>query len=121
MARSDLIVKLVKAWASSDRLLFKNTVEAIITDERSKNHHILADRLLENLRSVYHTSTSSPTNTDDRIASMLWEVIPKYQLSNLILSTLAARFCRSPHTSLHNFGASKGKYTRLTACGQGGV
>lgn len=97
MARSDLLVKLVKAWATSDKSLFKNTVEAMVTDERSKNHHILADRLLESLRTVYSSSnpsTVSPsTGTDERIDNMLMEIVPRNQLKNLVLSPAVSEAC----------------------------
>jgi len=45
MARSDLLVSLVRAAASGDTQAVKSTAEAIAADERAKNHHILADRL----------------------------------------------------------------------------
>ena len=45
MARSDLLVSLVKAGASGDNRLMKATVEAIIAEERSKQHNVLADKL----------------------------------------------------------------------------
>lgn len=45
MARSDLLVGLVTAVESGDSGRIRATVNAIITDERSKQHHILADKL----------------------------------------------------------------------------
>ena len=45
MARSDLLVSLVKAGASGDNRLMKAAVEAIIAEERSKQHNVLADKL----------------------------------------------------------------------------
>ena len=45
MARSDLLIKLVKAGALGDQPLFRKTVEAVIAEERGKNHTVLADRL----------------------------------------------------------------------------
>lgn len=45
MARSDLLVSLVKAGSSGDRRLIRSTVEAIIAEERSKQHNVLAERL----------------------------------------------------------------------------
>ena len=50
MARSDLLVSLVRAGASGDSRELATTVEAIIAEERAKQHNILADRLERALR-----------------------------------------------------------------------
>ena len=51
MARSDLLVSLVRAGASGDSRELATTVEAIVAEERAKQHNILADRLERALRS----------------------------------------------------------------------
>lgn len=45
MARSDLIIKLVKAGISGDEAEARSTAEAIAADERSKRHSGVADRI----------------------------------------------------------------------------
>lgn len=45
MARSDLLVSLVRAAAAGDRDALRSTTEALAADERAKHHHIVADRL----------------------------------------------------------------------------
>ena len=45
MARSDLLVSLVRAGAAGDRREITTAVEAIIAEERAKQHNVLADRL----------------------------------------------------------------------------
>jgi AAA+ superfamily predicted ATPase len=45
MARSDLLLNLVRAGSSGDQSLFRKTVEALIAEERGKKHEVLADRL----------------------------------------------------------------------------
>ena len=50
MARSDLLVALVKAGATGDRHLARTSAEALIADERGKQHNVLADRLSNSLR-----------------------------------------------------------------------
>ena len=45
MARSDLLIALVKAGSSGDRKAVRATAEAIIAEERAKQHNVLADRL----------------------------------------------------------------------------
>lgn len=52
MARSDLLVSLVRAAAAGDRETLKSTAEALAADERAKKHHILADRLQRALSSI---------------------------------------------------------------------
>lgn len=51
LARSDLLVSLVRAATTGDRDLLRRSVEAVIAEERAKQHHVLADRLEESLRS----------------------------------------------------------------------
>src|SRR4051794_6734062 len=58
MARSDLLVSLVKAGASGDRSTLTSTVEALVAEERAKSHNILADRLHRALQSVPVTNSS---------------------------------------------------------------
>lgn len=50
MARADLIVDLVKYAASGNRPMVKKVTEAIIAEERDKQHTILADRLQNELQ-----------------------------------------------------------------------
>jgi len=49
MARSDLLLQLVQSGSKGDQSLFKKVVEAIIAEERSKQHNSLADKLEDNL------------------------------------------------------------------------
>lgn len=49
MARADLIVDLVKYAAAGNRPMAKKVTEAIIAEERDKQHTILADRLQNEL------------------------------------------------------------------------
>jgi SpoVK/Ycf46/Vps4 family AAA+-type ATPase len=88
MARSDLLVKLVKAGASGDQPLFRKTVDAVIAEERGKNHGVLADRLAEaassersNGRQSPHANLSSTSPAHD----LLIEVTPRRSLQDLIL------------------------------------
>ena len=50
MARADLIVDLVKYAATGNRPMVKKVTEAIIAEERDKQHTILADRLQNELQ-----------------------------------------------------------------------
>jgi len=45
MARSDLLLSLVRAGTTGDQKLFRRVTEALIADERDKRHEVLAERL----------------------------------------------------------------------------
>jgi hypothetical protein len=49
VARADLLINLVRANSRGDSVLFRRTLEAMIAEERAKQHHVLADRLSEYL------------------------------------------------------------------------
>ena len=46
MARSDLLIQLVNAALSNDRDTVEKSTETIIAEERKKQHHVFADRLM---------------------------------------------------------------------------
>lgn len=50
VARADLILGLVRAAGQRDDAAFTRTVEALIAEEREKQHHVLADRIEAALR-----------------------------------------------------------------------
>jgi AAA+ superfamily predicted ATPase len=52
MARSDLLLTLVRAGSSGDMPLFRKAVEAIVAEERGKKHDVLADRLVKYLNTL---------------------------------------------------------------------
>ena len=60
MARSDLLVSLVKAGSSGDAARARSVTEAIIAEERAKRHNVLADRLTDAM-SVNGSSSSAAT------------------------------------------------------------
>jgi len=69
MARSDLLIKLVKAGWQGDRHSFKNIVDAIVAEERSKSHNILANNLSDALRNG-NNGIKTPTIIDERINNL---------------------------------------------------
>lgn len=88
MARSDLLINLVKAGATGDQQLFRRTVDALIAEERGKSHDILADRLTQAAtpaKSNGHTPRvaqplTAPAN------DLYFELHPKRTLEDLILT-----------------------------------
>jgi SpoVK/Ycf46/Vps4 family AAA+-type ATPase len=89
MARSDLLVNLVRAGAAGDREALRSTAEALVADERAKKHYIVADRLQRALSAVpvtppALTTTSqqlSPVNGREAIL----EVTARLRLDDLLL------------------------------------
>jgi len=88
MARSDLLVSLVRAASAGDLEKLKSTTEALAADERAKNHHILADRLQRAL-SVVPVTPPPLTSTSNSSANSGREAIisiePRLRLDGLLL------------------------------------
>ncbi len=88
MAKSDLIVSLVRAGAVGDRTMLRSTVEALMADERAKSHHVLADRLQ---RAIQAVSITPPTLTNTQPAQgsgrdTILELTPEIRLEDLVLT-----------------------------------
>lgn len=94
MARSDLLVSLVKAGASGDRSTLTTTVEAMVADERAKSHHVLADKLHRALASVPVTTASELRRTSAPGRDFVIESEPRVELSSLILTLPAEHLTR---------------------------
>lgn len=89
MARSDLLLKLVKAGIIGDSTLFRKTVEAIAAEERAKQHNLLADKLMSTLvenQKFKSFSYSNGNNITNNIKELFWELIPEKKMSDLILN-----------------------------------
>ena len=91
MARSDLLLDLVEAERRGDREKFRILVEAVIAEERAKQHHLVADRLSE----IITTAGSGHAMGRDQIASsvddLLREVVPRRLLSEIELDPVVGR------------------------------
>ena len=96
MARSDLLVSLVKAGSSGDKTSARATTEAIIAEERAKRHNVLADRLAEAMR-INGDQPSLPGfvgQDRQRHREFLIELTPRRRLEELILSDLNRQACQ---------------------------
>lgn len=88
MARSDLLISLVKAGRQSPDPRFKNTVEALIADERAKQHTALADQLslaLVNGASTNTASFAQPIVASQVLGDLAYEIAPDRSMSELVL------------------------------------
>ena len=99
MARSDLLINLVKAGTLGDQPLFRKTVEAVIAEERGKNHTVLADRLADAASPARNNGHSKRQPTlfpaSAGIANELFfETTPQRALEDLVLPEATRDACR---------------------------
>lgn len=85
MARSDLIINLAKAGAHGDHVAFRRTLEAIVADERGRQHTVLAERLAEFLSPAPLNGNGHGHSASGSGDSLLHEVRPRRILSDLVL------------------------------------
>lgn len=88
MARSDLLISLVRAASSGDQAGVRSSAEALAADERAKNHHILADRLQRALTNVTVSSSSLLSQRDavgNQSREAIIEVQPQLRMEQLLL------------------------------------
>lgn len=89
MARSDLLIKLVRSSASGDKVGLRKTVEAIVAEERAKQHNILADRiekafLTSNWNGGPRMNSLAPDSAY-KARDFVAEVTPRRRLEDLVL------------------------------------
>ncbi|MCW6536244.1 AAA family ATPase [Sphingomonas lycopersici] len=85
MARSDLLLSIVRAGASGDQAALRSSVEAMVADERGKNHNILADRLQRALNAVSVTPPTRSFANSQAGRDTVLETEARQQLENLVL------------------------------------
>lgn len=98
MARADLLIELVKHAVRGNKPMIKKVTEAIIAEERGKQHIVLAERLQKEINNNSNELESNISYTggnryqDFRVENIVSEIIPQKQLASLIL----------PHDILYN-------------------
>ncbi len=95
MARSDLVVALAKAGNAGDKRAARVATEAIIAEERAKQHKVLADRLTKAMHingNGNGTHMLSPTtDASSRGRDFIMEVTPRRRLEDIILPVASRR------------------------------
>lgn len=95
MARADLLLDLVRAGARGEQPLFRKALEALIAEERAKQHHILADRLTGYLnQSEPMKSVSPPAFRNGLTTNLFLEFGPTRRMDDLILSDIITAACK---------------------------
>ena len=98
MARADLLVNLIKHAVSGNKSMTRKVAEAIIAEERSKQHTILADKLEFELNRNTNDSTSNGSSNnriqiDSRAENLITEVNPQRKMESLILPKDVMQIC----------------------------
>ena len=94
MARSDLLVSLVRAGSSGDTAQARSVAEAIIAEERVKRHNVLAERLTDAMRVNGADSGAAFIGRSHRQhLEFLLELTPRKRLAELVLTDAARRAC----------------------------
>ncbi|MFH5802770.1 AAA family ATPase [Alienimonas sp. DA493] len=98
MARSDLLLSLVRAGTTGDEGRFRRAVEAVIAEERAKNHGVLAERLDSALRSARPRSGHGLIPTGglravDGADDLYEEITPRRGFDDLVLTADLRRSC----------------------------
>jgi hypothetical protein len=94
MPRADLLLSLVRAGATSDTPLFRRSVEAIISEERARQHHVLADRLAENLKVNGINKHIEMRQSANDIGGFVHEIDPRREIEDLILPGVVGAACQ---------------------------
>ena len=97
MARSDLLLTLVRAGTTGDMPLFRKTVEALVAEERGKKHDVLAERLAKHLQlpSPHPPGTLNGSLNGYAKLSDLWsERVPNRGYEELLLPDTVAQVVR---------------------------
>ncbi len=95
MARADVLLDLVRAGSRGEQQLFRKALEALIAEERSKQHHVLADRLATYLQAHGGASSlSPPASRNGASPEMFHEMGPNRRLDDLVLPDPVSTACR---------------------------
>lgn len=89
MARSDLLINLVKAGVNGDTGTFRRTVDAIVAEERGKQHNVLADQIERVVRTPNGNALSNAPRhvpeVSQRAKDFISEIMPRRKLDDLVL------------------------------------
>ena len=95
MARADLLLDIVRAGAQGEPALFRKALEALIAEERAKQHHILADRLAAHLNQKPGVKfVPKPGIRNGPLAELYHEIFPNRLLKDLVLPEVVTSACK---------------------------
>ncbi|HMA97660.1 MAG TPA: ATP-binding protein [Polyangiaceae bacterium] len=85
MPRSDLLLSLVKAGSKGDRSAFRRSLEAMVAEERGRQHHVVANQLAMYLEAEAASAPTSMRPISPTPEALVDEVQPERVLSDLVL------------------------------------
>ena len=95
MARSDLLIKLVRASVAGDQSAVRAAVETIIGEEKHKQHTVLADRLTRAMQTngngINKRLSSSVSKPAHQGRELIAEITPRRSLCDMVLSKTCRR------------------------------
>ena len=91
MARSDLVVALARAGNAGDKRAARVATEAIIAEEKAKQHMVLADKLSKAIQVNGSSTHVLSSNVTSRGRDFIMEIVQKRRLEDMILSAAARR------------------------------
>ena len=95
MARSDLLIKLVRASVAGDQSAVRAAVETIIAEEKHKQHTVLADRLTRAMQTngngINKSLSSSVSKPAHKGREFIAEITPRRNLRDMVLSKTCRR------------------------------
>lgn len=102
MARSDLLLSIIRAGSHGNQSDFRRALEALIAEERARQHHVLADQLAEFLKVNGNGNANGnnghavlkPFTGDDKARELLLESIPRRRLEDLVLPNIVEQACQ---------------------------
>lgn len=86
MARSDLLLAIVRSGAQGNELAFRRAAEALIAEEEGKRHGVLASQLAEALTAKRPASNIASIARNEAVTGLLYERIPERRLTSLVLT-----------------------------------
>lgn len=92
MARSDLVVNLVKTGINGDLPLFVKTVEAIAEEARGRHHYHYAEKLVSLLNKTKHETGQVKSNVAD-LQNAFYEIYTEKSLSDIVLPENVLKAC----------------------------
>lgn len=102
MARADLVLELIKHSIAGNKPMIKKVGEAMIAEERGKDHHVYANRIESELSKMQNEFSQPGSNgnslrktqSDFRAENLIVEVYPERTIDSLILPQELTHICR---------------------------
>lgn len=89
MAQADLLVDLIKSASNGDQMAVRKIVEALIQEEKTKGHRILAERLVKSMQPSISSAGRTPApklnGNGGAHKDLIYEIIPERILDSLVL------------------------------------